>query len=287
MPSFVQAQLSDLPTSMWPAPTMDSVYVLYLPPGSCLVGANSAYHNKVMVGAVTVPFAVIPDGADMCTITGLSAPDGSTVVASHEIAEAALDPQLNGYHGFDADFLPWALGGYGSGFSPENADVCQVWSTPNMLGPAELPFWVARAWSNKNAKAGQDPCAPSLPYFNVVALSLQNVQITPPMASQFTTKGVKIPVGAAADVPLGFFSSGPMSEWSIAVTTGNAVTKKFVEGGITATIDTKSGRNGSKAILHVTVEQAGVALPHAHLLTITSTSGDGLLNYYPLLIQDN
>src|SRR5262249_2704509 len=89
--------------------------------------------------------------------------DSLTTAASHELTEAATDPYPEyGSMGYDLiKKSPWNPAG------GEIADLCEFVS-----GVPEGSYTVTRAWSNENAKLGQQPCVPvptdnaDIPYFN-------------------------------------------------------------------------------------------------------------------------
>jgi hypothetical protein len=281
---FILIQLADLEASKWPAPTADTIYMLYIP--GCPEGG--AYHQSVVVGSTTVPYGVV----GTCPLDGVMPTDALTVVASHEIAEAATDPHpftARAWAGFEPQSLAW---GIWAGWGGETADVCQFFTNePNIKGPTELLYLVQRQWSNKLAKAGKDPCVPhpTRAYFNVVAQNLEDItqDMTTLKAEPIKTKGFNVKVGASKDITLGFFSSAPTADWSISVSVGNPVLKSFEDTGIEASIvGASTGNNGSTATLRVKVTAPGVALKDSHLLTVTSTSGM-TKQHYPILVTNN
>jgi hypothetical protein len=283
---FVLGQLADLAASGWPAPTPDTIYMLYLP--AC--PEFGAYHQALDVGGTIVAYGV----AGTCPLEGVTPSDALTVVGSHELSEAATDPHVNfagkkAWSGFEPQSLGWELW---TSIGAESADVCQfINSEPNVKGPADLSYLVQRQWSNKLATAGKDPCVvgSGRAYFNVVAQGLEDItqDMTTFMGEPQKTKGFNVKVGASKDITLGFFSSAPTADWSISVSVGNAILKTFQDTGIEASIvGPATGNNGSTAILRVRVTAPGVALKDSHLLTITSKAG-ATTQHYPLLVTNN
>jgi hypothetical protein len=134
----------------------DAVIVSYLPAGVTLSDAFNprycgdgprAFHRMLRVANLTVPFAVVPRCGDEAA---------TTMTASHEILEMATNPDPN-LPGFRLPPGSPAIAFAASGAEP--ADVC------NLLNPErpridERGFAMQRAWSNKAAAAGIDPCAP-------------------------------------------------------------------------------------------------------------------------------
>jgi hypothetical protein len=298
---LVAGKLGDLAASGWPAPTVDSLYMVYLPSGTKLrmFGGKTAcsagiggYHSSVPVGGIDVPYAVIV----YCARPGASEVEAMVSVGSHELGEAATDPQVRtrtGYRGFDDPFLVWEVW---NDFQNENGDACEFYRDSFIVGPAEFPFSVQRQWSNAAAKVGKDPCAPAQEdaYFSVVPLPLEDVVVDMTAyggSSRFKTKGIHVAVGESKDVLLGLFSSAALpddGEWTIDVTPGNPLIGKYAEDGITATLPYgNQGKNGNKVTLRVSVEALPTKFKGGSILTITSTSAAGVEHYYPLLITSN
>jgi hypothetical protein len=178
---IVSTNAQNAATSGWPAPTDQTIYVLYLPAGTSLIlegGADACdigvggYHDSTRItGAdgnpLDVAYAILPQ----CRANAL---DDSTESASHEIAEAALDPhpsQNPGWVGFDDKHLAWE---YFQQFQSENGDDCEFYRDSFYKNTtSDLPFSIQRQWSNKSALAGHAPCVPAPPgaYFNVTPLA--------------------------------------------------------------------------------------------------------------------
>ena len=152
--------------SGWPAPTPETIYAFFLPPGTSLLmdsgfgggGAQDAcsqgiggYHMAATVGTATPAYAVVPS----CNFGGgNSAAQQSTMSMSHEIGEAATDPygQNPGVIGFDNFSYT-----YFQTFSEENGDACEffvyggdsAFYEDKETAPAPFDYWVQRLWSNK------------------------------------------------------------------------------------------------------------------------------------------
>jgi hypothetical protein len=151
-----------------PAPTPNTLYVLYLPASTtatsftggpdCGAGLGhiiGGYHWEATTsGGTPFPYAVIPscEGQDQADLE---------LCASHEIAEGLTDP-------FPSSNPSWGIFDPSSSWSYDNvelADVCLLQSV------TDNGYTLARVWSNSAAAAGTDPCVPlpanPLPYFNV------------------------------------------------------------------------------------------------------------------------
>lgn len=295
-------------TAGWPAPSSETIYAFFLPPGAALYmnqaggggGADAGgmdacsqgiggYHSEVAVGSVNTAYAVVPS----CTFGGNNtAAQQTTMSMSHEIAEAVTDPFPNSspaWVGFDQEHFAfdWFME-----FADENADDCEAYRDSFFEDKETTPsfdFWVQRSWSNANGPLGHDPCQPGhQPYFNVAILNLSEVTITlPPQltgstAQNIQVKGVHVPVGGSAEVDLGFYSDGPTSgPWTVTWGQGSP----FLQTAPTyldATIDYPSGQNGQTAHATVTVKSMGKLA--AELLWFKSTL-NGVSHEMPLVVS--
>jgi hypothetical protein len=298
-------------TSGWPAPTQDTIYAFFLPPGTSLLLAAGGsgggtpqdacmqgiggYHDQVTVGSVTTAYAVVPS----CNFGGRNTPaEQSTMSMSHELDEAATDPQpqanVPGVVGFDNDHF--AFDDFQM-FQDENGDACELFADSFYEDIETAPafdYWVQRTWSNKSGLAGHNPCvpAPNGAYFNVTPLGLQTVNVNLPsqltglaQATQLPTKGYQILAGSSATFAVGFYSDGPTSgPWTISAALGNPLTSGTgrSRSALTATIDKTSGQNGEKAYVTVSVTTTGPTFK-GELLTITSKF-NSIEHYMPIWI---
>ncbi len=295
-------------TAGWPAPTADTIYAFFLPPGTLLQmgmgggggGADAGtdacsqgvggYHSEIAVGSVNAEYAVVPS----CTFgPGNTAAQQSTMSMSHEIAESATDPLTNsnpGYIGFDQDHFgfDWFLE-----FQDENGDACEAYKDSFFEDKETTPpfdFWVQRTWSNKQGPLGHDPCQPGdEPYFNVAILNMQEVTVTlPPQLTGMSTsqnvqvKGVHIPVGQSATVDVGFYSDAPTSgPWTLTWGQGSPFNPTPATY-LGAKIDYTTGLNGQVA--HVTVTPNAMGKLNAELLWFKSTL-NGVSHVMPLVVS--
>ncbi len=284
-------------TGAWPAPTQDTIYAFFLDPttslnmgpgqdggptDACSSGVGG-YHGQVTVGSVTTAYAIVPS----CTFgPPYTAPQQSTMSMSHELVEAATDPQpyanSPGWTGFDQEHFgfDWLLE-----FSSELGDACELYQESFYEEKETSPsfdFFVQRTWSNAAGPLGHNPCvpAPADSYFNVAILNLAETTITlPPQLTGGTTaqniqvKGVHIPVGQSAQVELGFFSDGPTSgPWTLSWHQGSPFNPNKATY-LNVTIDQTTGVNGEKA--YATVTPTGESKLAAELLWFESTLGTG------------
>jgi hypothetical protein len=147
----------------FPAPDDQTVYAIYFPTTATITQGGQAscvgfgaYHSSAAVGdAGQVSYAVVPE----CTYFGLNSTqifNQLTLSASHELAEAATDPQPLANTAFYLHSNDAWLGAlsYGGG---ECGDMCTYLLDPSAL---ESGYTVQRIWSNSAAAASKNPCQP-------------------------------------------------------------------------------------------------------------------------------
>jgi hypothetical protein len=247
----------------FPIADENTLFIIYYPAGVTITdggGGKSCssfggYHSNVTLdaahGNLEVAYAVMPRCNHFGDLTGLDAVTGP---ASHELIEAATDPypMTNpAYAMIDTLHYYWVrvLGG------GETADLCAQFQG-SFLQFDELPYVVQRSWSNKSAKAGHDPCVPTIPgevYFNAVP-HLDKVAVS--VGNQMIVESaVKIGLGESKTIDLDLFSDGPMEAWDVDVIDG---TGAF--GGqprLDLNLHQTSGVNGQKLHLDIKVLQVG------------------------------
>jgi hypothetical protein len=201
MISYIQSAIAGNAAA---APDGNTVFMLYLPPNidgiDPMNGTNTmckffgGFHDVYDMGGNA--FAV----GQRCPLqgTGLTEIQDLTITASHEILEAATDPQPGS---------GWALGA---------GNLQQPWTQPpTLIAPggelgdlclgtqwAEGGYTYQRGWSNAAAAAGGDPCVPAYPsakYYNASA----------PQPWYMVT------AGGSVTIPLTGFASGPTGDWAL------------------------------------------------------------------------
>ena len=304
LPDFLASVLSD-PSSGFPEPTAQSLYVFFAPEGKIVdstgAGCNGefGYHATAMLEGREVPFAVIfecplPSGLDTQQITA---------TASHEIAEVALDPfsvSNQAWIGIDDEHLAFDLL---FAFQNENGDLCEFFPEQELAHPEpSLRFSVQRQWSNASAAAGHNPCVPvpPEPYFNVSALGLDavTVDLTALVTDGFApetragttqTRALRVPVGGEGSVELGLFSDGPTDAWSLEAyemdpegpRSDDDPFPRAPTPSVAVQLDKNTGKNGDRVTL---TARALASTPlGGSLVVVTSTLGASR-HFFPIIV---
>ena len=205
-----------------PAPDAQTLYMIYVSSrttasdheGDRSCTSEGGYHSVAQLAAQTAfIYAVVYD------CSGL---DDVTAAASHELIEAAIDPDLDSYYLTYDPKLP---------VSQENADLCE-----NLPAIDEGGFKVVRAWSNAAARAGHEPCVPAPPgdiYYNI-SVSPPDVQDVKP--------------GETVTFELTGWSDAKVDPWVIIPLPGHLSALD-----LSVSLDTNRIGNGGHATLKVTV----------------------------------
>ncbi len=131
-----------------PTPDANTLFMVHFPAGIAITmqGAQScqqfcAYHSSFSHGGGNVYYGVMPDFSGRCSSCGGESNqfDDTTVVASHEVAEAMTDPNIGVANATNDEMQ---LGWYDDTYS-EIGDVCQGQSVTFM------GYRVTKLWSNK------------------------------------------------------------------------------------------------------------------------------------------
>lgn len=145
----------------------DALVVAYLPPGVAFRDANvarycaggpRALHGRLRAAKTKPAFAIVPRCGDETELTA---------AASHEILEATTNPDPAA-RGFAFDQGSASLGFTMAGVEP--VDPCGI-VTRDRHRTTEAGFTFQRAWSNRDAALGRNPCVPAppdAPYFVLV-----------------------------------------------------------------------------------------------------------------------
>ena len=302
--SFADTDLDALVESSagtsWPAYTANTIYALYLPPGSTLTSGGQDLCQEGVGGYHTQSqnknyvYAIMPHCSNFQTSDVEDA-------ASHELNEASTDPDgETGWVSFDTNHLAFE---FFNQFQDELGDACESFANAVSLDSVDFtPYTVQRQWSNSSAAAGSHWCVPALdePWYNTTFLPSSpldtiNVDLNAiyPGAGTATSKGLKMALNTTRTIPLGLFSdkatSGP---FTLAVTglteplgqdeNGNAI----ANGAATVTLDLQSGVNGQIANLTVT-PTAYSSLGVVFFYVRASLSGSKEKGYLPVLVSEN
>jgi hypothetical protein len=261
-------------------PGSDDLYIIYYPSGVNidLYGTQSCqyfggYHNETSVQGQHVAYAVVP----RCQYPGMSALSTTTSSASHELIEAATDPYPQtspAYAVVDDTDIYW-LDALGAG---EVGDMCAQ-QPQNFTTFPGFNYVVQRSWSNAAANAGNDPCQPEPQgevYYNAAPVLTDTVNYTIQF-QKVPVRGIKIPVGQSATVPVDFYSDAPMGPWPAQ---GYDYSSTFMGGPqlLTLTLNPPSGQNGTQGTLTIKVNQAGQNNQEIFFIA-SSTNGGATVNW--------
>src|SRR5262249_4656990 len=150
-----------------------------------------------------VSYAVLP----RCSTGGggLSQLAQLTVSTSHELIEAATDPQPDtepAYQLTDTNHIGWAVV-----FGSEVGDMCELDSNAAYL-PTGFPWIVQRSWSNRAAAMGANPCVPasSDAYFYAAPL-VADTTIIDITGTPQTVASVHVSSSGTVTIPVQLFAS--------------------------------------------------------------------------------
>lgn len=292
---LIKSALTDPAASGWPAPTDQTVYLVYLHGANadtlCQAGAGGL-HDSVKVGTKDIPFAISAACAD--PQGKFSALDEATISASHELAEAAVDPFPSSgpaWVGLKSDELAWELLQFGQ---DENGDMCEFYDDVyGYEGAPQLSFMVQRTWSNASAAAGHAPCvpAPKDPNFNVAPIGTRDTLVADFAADMIpldpTSKGFQIGAGQTRKIPLGFYTDAATAPFTIEAYEADVFSQQAdpfspsMTPSLTVSLDKTSGQNGEKAYLDVKVN---TATPEKVSLVVVRSTLGGITHYMPILV---
>ncbi len=301
--NWLAKQLENPAANGFPAPTDQSIYAMYVGGQTaadiCNMGAGGL-HDSVVVGGKDVAFAIInqcepPPGAPFDMM------GESTISASHELAEASVDPwpsSTPGWAGVDDDHLAVELMVAGN---DENADLCDMSDDSYSALPPEIPFMVERTWSNKSAAAGHSPCvpAPAGAYFSVTPTTAQaTIKADYSVFDSFgpppfpaTSKGFPIAVGETKQIGLGIWSDAPTGDIQIDAFEVDPFDLNPKDDGspsnptLDVSLDKKSGKNGEKTYVSVKVNKSNAI--GVQLVLVALTVDQKTVRYFPIVVGGN
>jgi len=291
--TFIQNHATNFAASGWPAPTPNTIYILYLSAETDLTfGTSNActaaggYHDTLTINGVDTVYAVIPH----CQANGAT----ETLAASHELIEASTDPHpedLPAYLGFDTDHLAWDIWG---SFQDELGDACEFYTDSFFQQPfvdeaGTQTYGVQRTWSNASAALGHDPCQPAAPgpYYNVAPIDLETISLTLNGLQEnglVQTQGYHIAKGETKTFAVGLYSDAPTGgPWTLTASE-NGAEGPLGPPNLTVSLDSTTGQNGNIVYVTVTVNSVNPSLA-GELVTIQSQLGSGPTRYLPILIS--
>jgi hypothetical protein len=210
-------------------------------------------HRALRLPDGIVPYAVIPRcGAEA----------DLTATASHEIVEATTNPDPS-RRGFAFTRSSESLGFTYSGVEP--VDPCGLITTGDNR-TVQNGFTLQRAWSNRAAAAGHNPCVPATddPYLALIP-SEPTVRLAPGTS-------VTIPVTATVD--------RPVPAWT--VTAFDLAEHHGRQRCVDATLDRSTVATGQTAHLTITARQPNPEGPCIVALLSTASTGSYL---WPLAVS--
>jgi hypothetical protein len=205
---------------LWGAPDPNTIYALFYPSGTIADDGTGAkcctdfdgYHGQSEITGVNVAYAI------MCSCPGFDGPTIAdlpqlTVVASHELVEAATDPFPFSNPAFSETDDAHGVWSFVNG--GEVADMCALVDT-TFWNPPDLSFTIQRAWSNMAAAAGHDPCVgqPTTPYYQTVPYLPDTALVS---GVGIKTNAINIAVGQTATLSLHVYADATAGPFLIGV----------------------------------------------------------------------
>jgi hypothetical protein len=204
------------------------------------------------------------------TMTGLCANNGglgsldfATRWTATSIVDAITNPSpfmvLPGYD--DTDF---AGSGWGQVTTPEIGLMCP--QSESSVRPNDLGYLVPRVYSSVAAAANHNPCLPlpagSGAYFTAAPVLDGNDNLV---------RGVKVPPGGSATVPLALFSDAPTGAWKLSAheLPGEATPS------LTFSFDDAVGGSGDLRFLTIRRAATAAAAPVVQMLGVSIVSSNG------------
>jgi hypothetical protein len=209
----------------------EALVLAYLPRGVVLsdafharycAGGPRAFHRMLRADGVALAYAVIPRCGDEAE---------TTATASHEMLEAATNPDPN-RPGFRLDAAPRFVAFRANGSEP--ADPCTLLNRDRHRHD-EGGFRVQRAWSNRQADRGGDPCVPSVAERPYLALIPRQPVVRLPSE------------GATASIVVDAAADRAVAGWSVSAVdlTGEQEGRPYVD----ARLDRQRVASGDTAVL--------------------------------------
>jgi hypothetical protein len=242
----------------WPPPDTDTIYAIFFAETTSIAfdGITSCtdfagYHDEVSYAGGKTSYAVLPRCATFPLLPGESALDILTVATVHELIEASTDPfpfTNPAYANADQDGSGWAEATVGG----EIADMC-VLEPSTFITPPDVGFLVQRVWSNANAAASRDPCAP-VPAGEVYFNAVPELSMTEMHPGAYLD-GIQVPPGGTGTAALHLFSDAKTSEFFTISVTETGITGTRVPPDpshqLSFDLDRATGQNGDLVTLTI------------------------------------
>lgn len=256
-----------------PRPDASTVYLMFFPSGVSITQGSgtsctdfAGYHSDTTLSDGThAPYAVIPR-CQRSTLASL------TFATSHELAEAATDPQLSSYNDLNDPYALWFIPFNG----PEVGDLCE-----NITDAAYTESGVgvvSRLWSNVASAAFQNPCLPApagplfhsivrLPELRTVLLDnkLRSVELVSIVAGQSKTLEVR----SFGDSKAGLTWTVRAEEMPFGSTTGGAASPVLSFAWQESAGQSATTQNGGTLHLKITASAQAPAVYTTFRLTAT------------------
>jgi hypothetical protein len=238
MKSFIGTTVASAPSP--PTPDGNTMYLLVLPPNVFFKGAESCQYsgNHAAYGRLGDAWGVV----QRCQFDFSSVVESLTVVASHEIIEAATDPDTTtGWGLYPSPGNPWDQSVWLPYGTPvENGDFC------NDSHTMEGAFWYQRIFSNAAAATGGDPCIPpqQAPYYDI------NVP----------KDWYALPAGQSITIPINGWSVSPVDPWQFDVDKAESSTP---------TASASVGTIDAPTVVYANMEYHGMSAGQTANVTIT------------------
>lgn len=237
----------------------DALLLVYLPSGVQLNDAfvpsycgdgPRAFHRALRLDDRVIGYAVMPRCGDEAALTG---------TASHELLEIVTSPDTS-RPGFAFTMSAPARGFTGAG--TEVVDPCGLITRDMEI--VESGFTVRRAWSNRSAAEGRDPCVPASAERAYVALMPERQVVR------------LINRGDSATLTLQAASDRPIETWRVQAidVTGSQQRERFVD----LDLDRTEVAPGESATLRITLRRP----PATRLVVGIESTVDGRSYLWPL-----
>jgi hypothetical protein len=252
-----------------PAPDGKTLYLVYMPKGTGVTDVPASFagfHNAYPGGEAGVGdgFAVVTRVAPGYGETEL---DELTLVASHEIMEAATDPGIDSWKLPDPPNYPWQGTVWSSiqAYGIECGDLCEG---TRIHEPLDGGYEYQRIWSNAAARDGGDPCVPP------IALPYENVSVP--------KDWYKVASGQSVAIPMTGWSTAPTGNWLVAAYNAYSTTAfAKVDYGAGVTIATDLGVGTRKNCYAFQAMNNGTN----GILTVTAPAAAGAGDYIVVILQ--